>query len=249
MIHTFERNSVLKNNRGLIALALVVVSMLPVTNALAVTAVPALFMEQSTSITGVSDTLKASRVPVRNNTGAIKYYDVTFKLQLDSAGIPVLAPFSPVVSLSPALLSAAFQAGKYKDSYGNVYTVTGPGATTAGRTNWNVLMTKPSTSPSCTGCTFDGSWTTGPIAGHPLQTKIAAQGIALTAYSWGTTKVMGTVSSSSESRLGSCSDFDSIVGFVQVGNQLTMHGFCGYGSKVETTQFTLSLCTATNPCP
>jgi hypothetical protein len=37
-----------------------------------IAAVPALFLEQS-RIGGASDTLKASRVPVRNSAGVIKY--------------------------------------------------------------------------------------------------------------------------------------------------------------------------------
>ena len=240
MILTGKRNKTLKNSRVLITLA-VLGGMFLGSSPLAIAAVPALFLEQSTSITGANDTLKASRVPVRNSTGIIKYYDIAFKLQLDAAGIPVLAPFSPVVGLSPALLSGAFKAGNYKDSFGNVYAVNGPGATTAGRTNWNVLMTKRGA--ACANCVFEGSCTTGPIAGHPLQIKIAAQGITLTAYSWGTTQT-----NSSQSGLYYCSYYNRIVGFVQVGNQLTLHGFCS-GNNVENAQRTLSLCTATNPCP
>jgi hypothetical protein len=241
MIQTDKRNKT-KNYCVLMALA-VLGGILLSLSTLAVAAVPALFMEQSTSITGASDTLKASRVPVLNSAGAIKYYEIEFKFQLDAAGIPVLAPFSPVVNLSPALLSGAFKAGKYKDLFGNVYTVNGPGATTAGRTNWNVLMTKPGT--LCSTCSFEGSWTTGPIAGHPLETKITAQGIKLSSYSWGT---ITTNSSVHNSDLWYCSYYNRIVGFVQVGNQLTMHGFCN-ANNVENKQYTLSLCTVANPCP
>ncbi|MEQ1557613.1 MAG: hypothetical protein ABL933_01565 [Methyloglobulus sp.] len=205
----------------------------------AVAAVPALFFEQSTSITAASDTLKASRVPVRPATGAIKYYDIEFKFQVDATGAPILAPLYPVVSLSPALLSGAFKAGDYKDSAGNgIFTVTGPGASTGGRTNWSIVRK--------TASGFIGSWTTGPIVGHPLQAVLTSQHITSTIYSWGTaggnlsTSIYGCMSGGAN-RLA--------VGFVQIGNQLALHGFCTAGSAVENGQMILSLCTVANPCP
>ena len=204
-------------------------------------AVPATFLEQSSSITGASDTLKISRLPVRPATGPIQYYDVEFKLQVDATGAPVLAPSSPVIGLSPSLLSAAFKAGKYKDPSGNVYTVTGPGAAAGGRTNWTLLLTKKGT--ACPTCTFDANWTTGPILGHPLEVKIKAQAITVSAYSYGTVQNAG-----SGGYLYYCSYYNRIVGYVQVGNNLVLHGFCN-GNNVESGQVTLSYCTATNPCP
>ncbi len=206
----------------------------------AVAAVPALFLEQSTSITGVSDTLKASRVPVRPATGSIKYYNIEFKFQVDATGAPVLAPLSPVVGLSPALLSGAFKAGNYKSTEGYVYTVTGPGASAGGRTNWSFVLAKPPA--DCAACRSQGSWTTGPIVGHPLQGTLNAQGITSTIYSWG--KI---VANNGRFTLNACSPTRA-VGFVQIGNQLVLHGFCEI-NNVETTQLTLNLCTVANPCP
>ena len=171
----------------------------------AVAAVPALFLEQS-SIAGVSDTLKAFRVPVRNSAGTIKYYDITFKMQLDALGAPVLAPLNPVVGLSPTLTVGQFKAGKYKDAYNNFYTVSGPGAASGGRTTWAILVTKVGT--SCPGCApASGSWTTGAIAGHPIQPVLTAQGITSTAYSWGTVSGTGF-----QSPLYYCAAFGNAIG-------------------------------------
>ncbi len=208
----------------------------------AVAAVPALFMEQSSAITGASDTLAASRVPVRNSSGVISYYDIVFKLQLDATGKPVLAPLYPTVNTSSSLISAGFKAGKYKDSFANIYQVSGPTVAGAGRTSWSILMTKPGT--SCSTCTFQGSWTTGPIAGHPLQTKLTAQNITIPAYSWGTV----ATGASNQSGLFNCSNGNFIVGFAQIGNQMNLHGYCA-NTNVENVIFTLNLCTTANPCP
>lgn len=227
-----------KNSPCLTALAVLGCMLLGV-GSLAVAATPTLFLEQSTSITGASDTLKLSRVPVRNSAGSVKYYEIEFKLQLDAADIPVLVPSFPVVGLSPSLLSGAFKAGKYKDQLGNVFTVTGPGASTGGRTNWSILKTKP-----VDASTFEGFWTTGAIAGHPLEATLKAQGITSKVYSWGTV----SVSSSFAGPLYACSNGQRAVGFVQIGSQLSLHGFCS-GTAVETAKMTLSLCTTANPCP
>lgn len=209
----------------------------------AVAAVPALFLEQS-SITGVSDTLKASRVPVRNAAGAIKYYDIEIKLQLDALGVPVLAPLYPVVGLSPALTVGQFKAGKYKDAYNNVFTVSGPGAASGGRTTWAILLTKAGT--SCPYCALaSGSWTTGAIAGHPIQPVLTAQGITSTAYSWG---ISSNIANNSSNPLYFCGANGRAIGASQSGNLLALNGFCS-ASNVQTDVMTLNLCTTANPCP
>jgi len=232
-----------KTNKKLLSLQIITVlgGMLLWAN-LSVAAVPALFLEQSSAITGARDTLAASRVPVRNSSGVINYYDIVFKLELNSSGVPVLAPFFPTVAQSSPLISAGFKAGSYKDSFGNVYQVTGPTVAAAGRSSWSILMTKAST--SCPACTFQGSWTTGPIAGHPLQTKITGQGITLSPYSWGTINS----NTNQNSLYYYCSANNYIVGFAQIGNQMDLHGYC-HGNNVESNLFTLNLCTTASPCP
>lgn len=138
------------------------------------TAFAAVFLEQTTTMSGVGNVLRVSRVPA-SYAGAIKYYDITFAFTQDTTGKPVLLAPYPVVSLTPALLVGQFKAGKYKDGEGNVFTVGGPGAATSGRTTWSILLTKKSS--SCSVCALSGSWTTGPIAGHPIEATLKAQGI------------------------------------------------------------------------
>lgn len=231
MLKKMFRNT-LSANKSLLATALVLA-------AGQANAAPALFIDQSSSITGASDTLSLARVPVRNNAGAVNYFDIAIKFQVDAAGRPVLAPLNPVVSASPALLSAGFKAGNYKDAFGNVFRVSGPGATTAGRSNWAILWTKHGTNYPASW-SFQGTWTTGPVAGHPIQPILTRQGITSNAFSWGTV----------QTNIGNflnCAANEAI-GYVQVGNQLVMHGFCA-NTTTETQQYQLSLCTATNPCP
>ena len=218
---------------------------------LAVAAVPALFLEQS-SITGASDIIKASRVPVRNAAGAIKYYEIEMKFQIDAAGLPVLAPLHkarrnqpyPVIGPSPNLTVGAFKAGKYKDTYDNVYTVSGPGAAAGGRTTWAIQLTKLGT--SCPSCAINsGSWTTGAIAGHPIQPVLTAQGITSTAYSWG---IVNAANGTSSPPLYYCWLDSRAVGASQSGSLLALNGYCA-GTNLQTHVMTLNLCTTANPCP
>ena len=146
-----------------------------------------------------------------------------------------------MAGLSPTLTVGTFKAGNYKDGYGNVYNVTGPGAASGGRTNWAILLTK--TGSTCSSCSLSGSWTTGAITGHPLETILKEQGITSTAYSWGmvTTNISGTYGG-----LRSCSSNDA-VGVAQVGNQLILNGYCSHTAN-QTDMVTLNLCTTANPC-
>jgi hypothetical protein len=209
----------------------------------AATAAPILYTDQSSAISAAADTVRMARVPVANNAGVISYWDVTLKLTADgTTGRPAIAPANILVSPSPGLISAAFRAGKYKDIFGNGYTVTGPGAAAGGRSNWSVLLSKPAA--GWTGYFFGGNWTTGAIAGHPIENKIRAQSINLSAYSWGTVNNLN----SGSFNLYGCSVNSRVVGYVQVGDKLVLHGYCN-GNNVESAQFVLSQCTTANPCP
>jgi hypothetical protein len=137
--------------------------------------------------------------------------------------------------------AGTFKAGNYKDGGGNVYSVTGPAPTSGGRTIWAILMTKEAC-PSTT-CALSGSWTTGAITGHPIETLLKAQGITSTAYSWGMVTVGGSYK---ESPFWYCSGADA-VGVAQVGNQLILNGYCDH-TAIPTEVITLSLCTTANPC-
>lgn len=201
----------------------------------------AVFLDQATSINSAGSVMRAYRVPVTTTTGT-KYYDITFDLTQDTTGKPVMKATFPAVALSPTLLVGQFKAGKYKDGCGNVYTVSGPGAAAGGRTTWGIILTKSISSSigACNGGSqINGSWTTGPIAGHPLASRLTAQGISSTAYSW------GTVTASLFAPLANCSG--DAVGAAQSGNLLSLNGFCS-GNSVQTEVLTLNLCTTVNPC-
>jgi hypothetical protein len=201
-------------------------------------AVAAVFLDQTTTTIGSGNTLRAYRVPTTTTAGAVKYYDITFAFTQDATGKPVLAASYPVITLSPTLLAGSFKAGKYKDGQGNYYTVGGPGSAGGGRTSWSVLLTKKST--SCSSCALSGSWTTGSIAGHPIEATLKAQTITSTAFSW------GTVTADYYVFLGYCNG--RAVGAAQAGNVLSLNGYCS-GTAQQTNVLTLNLCTAANPCP
>lgn len=200
---------------------------------------PVLLLEQS-EITGVSDTIKAARVPVRNSSGAIKYYEIEMKFEVGADGKPFLADAYPVIEESQTLVVGRFKSGKYKDGEGNIYNLSGPGAAGGGRTSWAIQLVK-----RCTYCSYDslsGSWITGKIAGHPIQSILNSQKITTTAFSW------GVVSTYSIGQLDDCSDDNLAVGLTQSGNQVTLNGFCTVGSNKLTGILTLNLCTPANPC-
>ncbi|NOU23154.1 MAG: hypothetical protein HOO93_15480, partial [Methyloglobulus sp.] len=197
----------------------------------------------TTTTSGVGNILRAFRVPTTSAAGT-KYYDITFAFTQDAAGKPVLAPSYPKVVLSPTLLVGQFKAGKYKDGDGNVYTVGGPGAAAGGRTSWSILLTKRCA--SCGGTGLSGSWTTGPIAGHPIQPTLKAQGITSTGFSWGSARANSIGHVWAASDLSWCES--DAVGFAQGGNVLSLNGYCDHTS-VQTGVLALNLCTTADPCP
>jgi hypothetical protein len=159
----------------------------------------------------------------------------------------------PEPKANPEDSSVNFRQGDYMDSLGNIYEVAGPAHVGVGRTSYSIRL-RTAASSCRPPCTFNGSWTTGAILGHPLQPQLDTQGIINPIYSWG--RVTGSPSHYIYTRNGMqyCerADYNRIVGFTQVDDHLNLHGFCnggGHGNNIENVVFTLILCSTTNPCP
>jgi len=191
----------------------------------------------SALITGADNRISVTRVPVISSTGAVTYKNVTIDFEVSSTGVLTLAPFSPIIAASPSLITSGFKAGNYRDGRGNKYAVTGPSVipeTT--RTAWSLALTSgPDASQ------FSLSWVTGPIAGHPNQSSLAARSITTTAYSWG---IVG-----SESLITGSFPFIQwgnngyVAGAAQAGNQLVLHLFRNL-DNLEDGNVSLTFCTA-----
>jgi hypothetical protein len=206
-----------------------------------------IYLDQTTTISGTGNLLRAYRVPARDTAGVVKYYDIALTFQQDATGKPVLTPANTVIGLSPTLLVGQFKAGKYRDGDGNYYMVGGPSAATNGRTSWSVSSIKDC--PGCSG-SLSGSWTTGPIAGHPIEATLKAQGITSTGFSWGAvTADYGFAYNLSELYFcGKDGGGGDAVGYAQSGSTLSINGYCNHTAQ-QTAVLSLSLCTTANPCP
>ena len=109
-----------------------------------------------------------------NSAGVISYRDVTINLAVSAAG--VLTVGTPKVTASPTVLAGNFVAGRYRNgSY--IFTVTGPGIASSGRTTWSIVGPP--------GCSLNAGWTSGPIAGHPQQARLNKLHITFDGYSYG----------------------------------------------------------------
>jgi len=210
-------------------------------------AVASVYLDQTTTISGTGNIMRAYRVPTTDTAGVVKYYDITLTFQQDTTGKPILPAANAVVALSPVLLVGQFKAGKYRDGYGNYYMVGGPSAATNGRTSWSVSLIKRCSKTNCYADTLSGSWTTGPIAGHPIEATLKAQGITSTGFSWGAVSAFSNYADTPifRSNLINCS---GAVGYAQSGNTLSINGYCD-SDATQTGVLTLSLCTTANPCP
>jgi hypothetical protein len=181
---------------------------------------PYALFEYST-LTGSGSTITANWVPVVTSSGTF-YKNVTLLFNLDSSGNLTLASGYPKVVPSPTPLVSSFVAGKYVGpstvDYGNaVITVSGPGITAGGATEWSLAAaaganayTYPSTS----------SWYVGPIASNPLAARLNAAGITSTAWSYGV-----GVGCYCTSGGGGWYFANALLGFSQTANALTIVSF------------------------
>jgi hypothetical protein len=186
---------------------------------------------QYSTLTGSGNTITASWVPVVTASGATVYKNVTLQFNVDATGDLTLTSGYPKVIPAPFIQVSSFEAGNYAApsslfSGKGLVTVTGPGVTAGGATEWSM-----SVSPSANGGTYPASatWYVGPLASSPLATRLQNAGITSTAWSYG---------------LGSYPygnvywGTGSLLGFSQTGNQLTIVTFT-YGGKDQSTPLDL----------
>jgi hypothetical protein len=182
---------------------------------------------QYSTLTGSGNTMLATRVPAITSTGAAVYWDVTLLFDVDENGNLTLDPAYPQIVKSPNLITSHFQPGNYvgpSDILDGqaLITVSGPGVGPGGTTEWTLAA-----SPGAASCTYPSTatWYVGSLASNPLSARLKKAGITSTAYSYG----IGS---------GPCYgnwENDSLLGFSQVGNTITIYSFSYAGTDDSST--------------
>ena len=154
----------------------------PLPEDLSLTAVtPTAFLERSETI-ATGKQIQVFRVPTRDATGKIKYYDLTIPLTVGTDG-KIGGTASVKSVLSPTVLSNEFVAGSYTDNSDITCTVS-TSILQGGRQE--VVLTCKDT---YRGSNFYASWATGPLSGHPFELDLRADGIdkipGYQNYAWG----------------------------------------------------------------
>jgi hypothetical protein len=188
---------------------------------------------QYATLTGTTNTISLTMLPVVLPNGTIDYENVTVPLTatVNSTGVVTITAGTPKVVAAPVSTTARFVAGPYGGPGGGsnqLITVIGPGVTAGGATMWSVTGTA-----GATGCTWPSSATfyVGPLTSNPEYPRLKKAGITSTAYSYG---IMGGQS------CGSGGDWwtgGNIVGFSQTASALTIVSFT-YGGSDGTDQAT-----------
>jgi hypothetical protein len=142
----------------------------------------------------------------------------------------------------PGAAASAFQAGTYVGP-GTMYsgkaviTVSGPGASDSGTTEWAL-----SSANGANGCTFPNSatWYTGQIANSPYATRLKTAGITSNALSYG---VGGGPGCGTSGVVSGAWNPDTLIGVSQDGNTITISSFTlsGTDSSIPVDQITFTL--------
>jgi hypothetical protein len=192
---------------------------------------PAPYAEfQYATVTGTSNVINVTMLPVVSSSGAITYKNLTLQFNVSSSGAITVASGSPKVVAAPVPQAANFLAGTYVgpstvNGGENLITVSSPGGTAGGATEWSLAA--PTGANSCT-YPDSATWYVGPIASNPLASRLAKANITSTAYRYG---ILGSQP---------CVQSDywaagNILGFSQTGNKLTIVSFSYGGTEDYST--------------
>ena len=189
---------------------------------------------QSSVITGSNNQISVQRVPVTDVNGKVTYKNVTIDFTVSATGTLLDNP--ALITAAPSLVTNGFVQGKYKDTHGYVYALSGPSVVpSTSRTAWSLTLVA---APTGIKPNFSVNWITGSIAGHPIESVLTYNKIVSAAYSWG---LMGTNS------FGGGEAFsywytNSVIGANQAGNQLVLHLYYNNGNNLEDGSVSLTYC-------
>lgn len=202
---------------------------------------PQAFLQLATPSSSGAE-LDVYRIPVITSTGAVVYRDVRIHFDVSAAGDLSLTSGYPIFSNSSALLAGNFLAGKYSLN-GTFYDLSGPGVSLPARTNWSLDLESTSG-----GCLISAGWTTGAIAGHPLQTRLNAAKITYGGFAYG---VLGRLVCTAGFGIPFGWNSGSLVGVAATANGLTVFRYTSNGGidqSAPVDSISLQKCPATGAC-
>jgi len=188
---------------------------------------------QSSTLSGSTNVVNLTMLPVVLENGSIAYKNVTVPLEVteNADGVVTITAGTVTAVAAPTPVVDAFKAGTYygpsssATSPSQVFVLAGPGLTTDGSTEWSVAA-----SPTAKGCTYPYSATfyvVSSLTSSPLYSRLKAAGITSNDYSYG---ILGSYSC--EGRWWSSG---ALVGFSQIGNTISVVSFSD-GSDYSTPQ-------------
>lgn len=200
---------------------------------------------QYSTITGTTNTITATYVPVTTTSGSQLYENLTipFEVSQNSQGQIQVEAGDVTAVPSPLPQTGGFIAGNYVGPGGGtaqLITLSGPGVTSDGATEWTIAATA-----GYTECPwpYSTSFYVGPLASNPNYARIESAGITSNAYSYG---IEGDQPCSSDNNNHWHSG--SLLGFAQSGNTITIVTFTvntnnanGGDSDLVQDQITYSL--------
>jgi hypothetical protein len=169
---------------------------------------------QNSTLTGTTNTINVSNLPVVTSTGSIIYDNVTVLFDVAANGALTVA--STQITAAPSVDVDSFEASAYQAAgAGETMVVSGPGITNGGSTEWSLASTD-------IGCEnqYSAAWYVGPIKSSPYYTRIKAAGVPLAGFSYG---IGG--SNCPSSTWGA----NSLLGFSQTGGQMSIVSFTNNG--------------------
>jgi hypothetical protein len=180
---------------------------------------------QYSTLTGTGNTITAVLVPVVTSTGATIYENVTLQFDVSAAGVLSVGSITSVPAPPPIV--SGFKAGAYVGpstiySGDMLINVSGPSQASGGANMWSLAAASGGSS-----CTYPdtATWYVGSISTSPWAARIKAAGITSTAFSYG----VGVSNNN-------CPWYEnSLLGFSQVGNTLTIVSFTnGSGDHADS---------------
>jgi hypothetical protein len=176
---------------------------------------------QYATVTGSSNVINVTMLPVVTESGAVVYRNMTLQFEVSSTGAITLAPGSPTVVAAPTPQISSFEAGNYVGpstiGYGEAFvSISGPGVTVGGSTEWSLAA-----STGAWDCTYPSSATfyVGPITSNPLYSRLKAAGITSANYNY------GIIGEGPTCFPGNAWYAGSLIGLSQTGSTLTLVSF------------------------
>ncbi len=181
---------------------------------------------QNSTLTGTTNTINVTNLPVVTSTGNIIYDNLTIPFSVADDGTLTVGAIAIVAATRTD--TDGFFAGTCvgpSNDPNYIITISGPGVGSGGTTEWSLQAAS-----GASGNTYPSTatWFVGPLKSNPNYPRLQADKITSTAYSYGTG--------------GSSSDpgFDwgnnSLLGFVQTGNALSILSFT-YDNTDSNTPF------------